>query len=83
MISIRIDFAVSEGAVLRIVGLVERRGFRVAGIVMDEAGSIATMTLDVQPRDASRRTEILLPQIRRIHGVTAAHTIPVPQASAA
>nr|WP_280742281.1 ACT domain-containing protein [Sphingomonas jejuensis] len=68
---------------MRIIGLVERRGFRVVGIVMDEAGPTAAMTLDIQPRDRSRRTEILLPQIRRIHGVTAVHTIPVPQASAA
>lgn len=66
-----IRFAPAEGAVLRLLGLVERRGFQVTAIGMTEHpnGSVATMMLDLVARDQSRALDVLGFQIRRLHGV--------------
>ncbi len=50
-----IDFAAGEGAVIRMLGLVERRGFLVRGIAMEEQAAGASLTLDIKPHDSSRR----------------------------
>ena len=66
-----VDFAPAEGAVLRLLGLVERRGFRVSGLGMTEqpCGSQASLSLDLVARDAGRRVEVLELQLQRLHGV--------------
>jgi acetolactate synthase-1/3 small subunit/acetolactate synthase II small subunit len=66
-----VDFAPAEGAVLRLLGLVERRGFRVSGIGMSErpCGKQASLALDLVARDAGRRVDVLGLQLRRLHGV--------------
>jgi acetolactate synthase regulatory subunit len=67
-----IEYYVAEGAVIRMVGLVERRGFRVTRIVMAEqpCGRRGTLALEVTASDAARSIDILALQIGRIHGVT-------------
>ena len=79
---IDIGFSMTEGAVLRMVGLVERRGFEVRGIVMGEkeAGQGA-IALDVRPRDASRSLDIVAGHLRRLHEVKTVSC--TPQASGA
>ncbi|MEO1038570.1 MAG: ACT domain-containing protein [Pseudomonadota bacterium] len=69
---IEIDFHASEGAILRLVGLVERRGFEVLGMTLPhmDATQPAHMGLTVRPRDDSRRLAVLEAQLRRIHGVS-------------
>ena len=62
MSGMTITFAPGEGAVVRMLGLVERRGFQLRSIVMSEG----TMTLDVEARDASRRLDVLDLQLRRL-----------------
>jgi len=57
-----IAFAPGEGALVRMLGLVERRGFDVRAITM-AAGS---MTLDVEARDPLRRIDALGLQLRRL-----------------
>ena len=64
-----IDFAVSEGAVVRMVRLVERRGFRVRGIAMAEEEERASLTLDLQPLDSKRCLDVLALQLQRLHEV--------------
>ena len=64
---IEIDFAMAEGALLRMLGLVERRGFR--GIAMAEGEGQGSLALDVRPRDAGRRLEVIAAQLRRLHDV--------------
>ncbi len=64
-----IDFAAGEGAVIRMLGLVERRGFLVRGIAMEEQAEGASLTLDIEPRDSSRRFEVLGLQLERLHEV--------------
>ena len=81
-----VDFAPMEGAVLRMLGLVERRGFRVSAIGMTEApcGKRASLALDLVARDAGRRIETLGLQLRRLHGVSeVTHAVPCMQEQAA
>jgi acetolactate synthase-1/3 small subunit/acetolactate synthase II small subunit len=69
-----IDFRPEEGAVPRIVGLVERRGFELRGITMN--GS--SMTLDVSARDTVRTVDLLQRQLQRLDGVGAVATFSPP-----
>jgi len=67
-----IEYYVAEGAVIRMIGLVERRGFRVTRIVMAEqpCGRRGTLVLEIAASDAARSTDILALQVGRLHGVT-------------
>lgn len=82
---IRIDFALDEGAILRILGLIERRGFRVVGIAMHQTGDgdAAAMTIDVEPRDAGRDLAVLVPQLHRLIEVCSVGIFATRMASAA
>ena len=67
---IEIDFAMNEGAVMRVLGLVERRGFEVRGIRMVEAeAGHGALALDVLPRDPSRSLDVVAGQLQRLHDV--------------
>lgn len=69
---IEIDFHASEGALVRLVGLVERRGFEVIGLNLPQTDGAqpAHLGLTVRPRDAGRRLSVLEAQLRRVHGVS-------------
>ncbi|CAA9523939.1 MAG: hypothetical protein AVDCRST_MAG39-2713 [uncultured Sphingomonadaceae bacterium] len=66
-----IEFVPIEGALVRLLGLIERRGFEVRGVRMAErpCGRSATLSVDVSPRDPGRRLDVLEQQLRRLHGV--------------
>ena len=64
-----------EGAIGRIVGLVERRGFELRGITMTGEATGHKLTLDVASRDSSRRLDVLDLQLRRLDGVSQVSTI--------
>ena len=70
---IEIEFRPSEGAILRLIGLVERRGFEVRGVDLPQMNtqSDARVDLMVQPRDAGRKMSTLCAQIEKIYGVSA------------
>lgn len=55
-----------DGALVRLLGLVERRGFRLRGVAMAEQGEAASVTLDIEPRDAGRSLDTLDLQLRRL-----------------
>ena len=82
---IRIDFAIMEGAVLRVLGLVERRGYCVHGIGMTEHedGETASLVLDVAPRDSGRGLDVLALQLRRLVGIRSVSRSPFEMAGAA
>ena len=63
---IEITFSPGEGAVLRMLGLVERRGFLVRGIAMTEAADRASLDLDVEPRDPGRQLDVVARQLGRL-----------------
>lgn len=66
-----IEFEVGEGAIVRMLGLIERRGYEVRGLGMSEheCGRTASMVVELAARDASRRIDVLDLQLRRLHGV--------------
>lgn len=73
---IEISFAPAEGAVQRMLGLVERRGFIVNGITMAADAGHASLTLDVAPRDAGRGLDIMARQLRRLVDVQSVSVTP-------
>ena len=56
---------------LRMLGLVERRGFRISAVTMPPRrnGEGGFIILDVQARDRNRRVEVLEAQLRRLHDI--------------
>ena len=73
---IEITFVPGEGAVLRMLGLVERRGFAVRRIAMAEDSSSASIAMDVEARDPLRRLDVLSRQLERlieVRSVTISH----------
>jgi acetolactate synthase-1/3 small subunit/acetolactate synthase II small subunit len=66
---IEIGFAPAEGAVLRMLGVVERRGFELRAIAMSEEGGRGSLAIDVRARDAGRRLDVVAGQLRRLHEV--------------
>lgn len=66
----RIDFMPAEGAVVRLIGLIERRGFQVRGLGMtEEDAERASLVVELEPRDPTRSLKTLDLQLRRIQGV--------------
>ena len=61
-----ISFTPAEGAVVRMLGLVERRGYSLRGVTMDERADGASIVIDVKPRDSSRRVDVVARQLDRL-----------------
>ena len=72
---LRIQLAEAEGALMRLVGLVERRGFRIVTLEKSRAsGTDAMILMEVDARDPARRLDILVRQIARLFEVSAVFT---------
>ena len=69
---IEIRFIPGEGALLRMLGVVERRGFAIRGVAMAEEASEATIAMDVEARDPLRRPDVLTRQLERLIEVRSA-----------
>ena len=68
--TLHVEIFETEGALVRLIGLVERRGFTIASMTMDAASNgSARITLDVAARDGVRQVEILARQIERLFDV--------------
>jgi acetolactate synthase II small subunit len=63
---LEITFTPAEGAVLRMLGVVERRGFLVRGIAMSEQANAAQLAVDVEPRDPGRDLDVVARQLGRL-----------------
>ena len=61
-----IEFNPAEGAVLRMLGLIERRGYLLRAIAMNEQTDRASLVVDVEPRDVHRRVQVVAEQLRRL-----------------
>ena len=70
-----ISYRDEEGAIGRIVGLVERRGFELRGLTMTGEATGHKLTVDVAARDSSRRLDVLDLQLRRLNVVSQVSTI--------
>lgn len=67
---IHIELDRLEGSLLRILGLVERRGFHIDEAELYDLGEDKRgLTLRVRPRDPSRSPETLGLQIDRLYGI--------------
>jgi acetolactate synthase regulatory subunit len=84
-VSGRIDivFTPEEGAVTRMLGLVERRGFALKAIAMAGASNPASLAMDVEARDPLRRLDVLARQLERLVEVRSVAISPTPAGSAA
>jgi len=76
-----ISFTPAEGAVVRMLGLVERRGYSLRGLAMEEFPNGASIVIDVEPRDASRRVEVVARQLDRLIDVNSVSILTATQAS--
>ena len=74
---IHIELDRLEGSLLRILGLVERRGFHIDEAELYDLGEDKRgLTLGVRPRDPSRSLDTLGLQIDRLYGITRLHSDP-------
>lgn len=71
-----IDFTPAEGAVVRVLGLIERRGYLLRAVAMNEQPKGASLIVDVEPRDAGRRVQVVAEQLRRLVDVSNVSTGP-------
>ena len=60
------EFTPAEGAVIRVLGVVERRGYVLRGLSMKEKADSASLVIDVEPREPSRRVPVLAQQLGRL-----------------
>ncbi len=72
--TIRIELLRSEGALIRILGTIERRGFAVQGVTMPPVlpganSRLTQVTVSVQARHAGRCAENLTRQLRKLWDV--------------
>ncbi len=65
-VRLEIHFTPGEGAVLRMLGLVERRGFRVHGIAMTEMANRGSLAVDLKPLDSGRHLDVIARQLARL-----------------
>jgi acetolactate synthase regulatory subunit len=63
---VSVELAAVDGALVRLLGLVERRGFILRGVQMVEQGDTASLTLDIEARDAGRSLDTLALQLQRL-----------------
>lgn len=81
--TLNVELAESEGALMRLIGLVERRGYTIATLEKGEArDGQATITMQVKPRDAARQLDVLIRQIGRLFDVRAVFTPEIAAAKA-
>ena len=68
---LKIEYVNAEGALLRVLGVVERRGFMIKSVAMNEHadGALASLIVEVAPRGAERRLDVLIPFVSRLHEV--------------
>lgn len=81
--TLNIRLADSEGALVRLLGLVERRGFTVSTMEKSAAANgESTVTLGLAARDGVRSMDILVRQIDRLLDVNAVFTPEIAAAAA-
>lgn len=64
-----VHFVATEGALLRIIGLIERRGYRIRELAVTEGAPHSALSILVEARDSSRRPDVLARQIDTLHDV--------------
>jgi acetolactate synthase-1/3 small subunit len=60
----------ADGSLQRLIGLVERRGFHIDGMMLSDEGAGRRVEMAVRGRDAGRSAETLGRHIDKLFGVT-------------
>lgn len=72
--TLHIEIFETEGALVRLIGLIERRGFVISSMAMSApSNGSARITVEVAARGGARQVEVLMRQIERlfdVHAVT-------------
>ncbi len=76
---LQVNFTPGEGALVRMLGLVERRGFLVRGVTMHDASSSASLDLILEPRDPSRNIDVIARQLERLIDVRSVAIATLPE----
>ena len=76
-----VRFTPSEGAVIRMLGLVERRGYALRAVKMEERTDEASLTVEVEPRDPARRVEVVARQLQRLVDVNSVSIVTCTEGS--
>ncbi len=66
-----ISFKPAEGALIRILGLIERRGFMLRDLAVRDEGTDGSIMVDLAPRDQARQLDVLARQVARLMDVKA------------
>lgn len=61
-----ISFRPAEGALVRILGLIERRGFMLRDLAVRDEETDGSIVVDLAPRDGARHLDILARQVGRL-----------------
>ncbi|KPP82217.1 MAG: acetolactate synthase II small subunit IlvM [Oceanicaulis sp. HLUCCA04] len=75
---IDIDFLPAEGAVVRLIGLMERRGYELEAMKYAPATGTHRLSVRLRPRPGMRRIETLKAQIARVYGVISVSGMAMP-----
>lgn len=81
--SLSIQMQNNEGALVRLLGLIQRRGFRVENIHMPETtDTVKSVTVAVKPDHEGRSIDVLQKQITRLYDINSV-AVTGPKASVA
>ncbi|MFN3229999.1 MAG: ACT domain-containing protein [Asticcacaulis sp.] len=68
--TLHIELDRCEGTLLRLLGLIERRGFHIDSLSMSDASQDRrALSVRVRPRDNTRNVDVLGRQIDRLYGL--------------
>jgi acetolactate synthase-1/3 small subunit len=67
--TLHIELDNAEGALPRLIGLIERRGFLIDGLAMQAGAEGRSLAVTVRPRDTTRCVDVLGRQIDRLLGL--------------
>ncbi|WP_417484540.1 ACT domain-containing protein [Maricaulis salignorans] len=79
--TLNIEIFETEGALVRLIGLIERRGFVISSMAMSApSNGSARVTVDVAARGGARQIDVLTRQIERLFDVHAVSRTPAAEA---
>jgi acetolactate synthase-1/3 small subunit/acetolactate synthase II small subunit len=61
-----IRFRPAEGAIVRILGLIERRGFILRDLTVQDEDADGSIVVDLTPREQARQLDVLARQLGRL-----------------
>lgn len=63
---LHIRFKPAEGAIIRILGLIERRGFALRDLAVQDEETDGSLVVELAPRDQARQVDVLARQVGRL-----------------